>query len=222
MCNTYIYIYTRIKHSKIYRNYGISHCMNCLPKASEQISPSSIITSFCVTFSGFLDPQVASRAKKVNNANNFFQSALISACQSQKLHNTKNPPKSDDIKRELWCACYKYEGININLETEHFGTTELCNHHLPSTIKAINFKTTGASNTDSQLSNPTARHRGLGCFNQRPPWPAGKHSHPPSHHYFMITVIFFGSMRNTNCVHIHLGELWYFTNPWTFSIKRLP
>ena len=94
---------------------------------------------------------------------------LISACQSQKQRNTKNPPKSDDIKRELWCACYKYEGININLETEHFGTTEFCNHHLPSTIKAINFKTTGikainfkttgASNTDSQLSNPTARHR---------------------------------------------------------------
>jgi len=61
--------------------------------------------------------------------------------------------------------------ININLETERFGTTELCNHHLPFTIKAINFKTTGASNMDSQLSNPTAKFCGLsrgylGCFNQ--------------------------------------------------------
>ena len=89
---------------------------------------------------------------------------LNSTCQSQKLHNTKNPPKSDDIPESLWCACYKFACININLETEHFGTTELCNHHLPSSIKAINFKTTGASNTDSQLSNPTARHRGR-CFN---------------------------------------------------------
>ena len=175
---------------------------------------------------GFWTPKWLPGQKKCTMPITFFNlhpRDLSSTCQSQKLHNTKSPPKSDDIPQSLWCACYKYACIyQYQPRNGTFRHTELCNHHLPFTIKAINFKTTGASNTDSQLSNPTARHRGLGCFNQRPPWPAGKHSHPPSHHYFMITITFFGSKRDTNCVHIHLGELWYFTNPETFSIKRLP
>ena len=115
--------------------------MNCPPKASEQISPSSIITSFCVTLSGFLDSQVASRAKKwsqnlfekqvktkftqkqeigrpsISNkfptmpTTSFNPRNLSSTCQSQKMHNTKSPPKSDDIPQSLWCACYKYACI---------------------------------------------------------------------------------------------------------------
>ena len=103
-------------------------------------------------------------------------------------------------------SCYQYLCTNIWLERDLCSRTELCNKHLPSTIKAINFKTTWASNRDSQLSNPTAKHRRLssrylGCSNQR--WPAGNHSHPSCHHYFMVTIT-------------------YFTNPETFSVKRIP
>ena len=67
-------------------------------------------------------------------------------------------------------SCYQCLCTNIWLERDLCSSTELCNKHLPSTIKAINFKTTWASHTDAQLSNPTAEHRGLssrylGCSN---------------------------------------------------------